>query len=444
MARTRKQLLLRIEQGGAVTLHKLLANESVSVGRHPGNDVTVYGEAYPKKHILFAGKKSHFQVNLKGFMQGEVVSREARLSFRDMILHDLLARKGDSFVYAIGVGKKGVVHFGDTKIVFQCEEVSAAAVKAARVEKFAGFSWVRATFRDLGNDLPFKVVLLFFVILNTFFVRYLTGLPTSPRTNVDLARVPERLARIIVRNPEPATIERARVNAGGQAEDQAAGESEESSEAVERSRRNRRPEAQGVLGLLTGIGASSQSNNLADFLLDKGLARELDEAISSTDLSVGRGNGSGDDFDELFALGDSDTGGGIDDLLQDVGGGDGISLGEKGQIQVDRIGGMRGNQAALGQRSEESVRAVMLSYTGRLTYIYNKYLKIEAGLNGKLVVEVEIAANGSVARAKLVSSSVNHPEFEQEVLSFVRRWKYDAIEQGTVTVTYPLFFSKVG
>ncbi|MFQ5675712.1 MAG: TonB family protein, partial [bacterium] len=80
---------------------------------------------------------------------------------------------------------------------------------------------------------------------------------------------------------------------------------------------------------------------------------------------------------------------------------------------------------------------------GRLTYIYNKYLKHDAGLSGKMVVEVVIAADGHVSNVKLVSSDLHKPEFEREVLNFVRKWKYEAIDQGDVTVTYPLVFNKI-
>ena len=449
MAKTKPELLLRIEQDGVVTQRLLRGNERVTIGRHPKTDVTIHGEKYPKRHVLFSGKNGHFQANLTGFMQGEVVARESRLSFRDMIIHDLLEQRGGAFVYPISDGKRGMITFGDVKIVFQCQQASPEAARV-KPESFAAYSWFYATFRGLGRDLAFKSILLFFVLAHVFLMRYITGLPADVSARPDVTRVPERLARIIVRNPEPA-----RTQAGRTAVGAAAGEEEtESAEAEEsssgrKSGGGKKPEAQGVLGLLTGIGSSSQSNNLADFLLDEGLARELDEAISSTDLTVGRGNGEssgGSDFDALFSLGgDGDGSGGIDDLLDDLGGdGTGVSLGKKGSIEVDRISGIKGSEAALGQRTEESVRTVMLSYTGRLTYIYNKYLKLNPELSGKMVVEVEIAADGSVSGVKLVSSSMGQPEFEQEILSFVRRWKYAAIEQGTVSVTYPLFFNKAG
>ncbi|MFQ5648901.1 MAG: TonB family protein [bacterium] len=442
MAKTEKQLLVKIEQGGSVLHRRLSCKEKISVGLHPNNDVTVYGEAFPRQHVLFAGKNSHFQINLTGQMKGEVIAGDSRLSFRDMILHGLLPRKGGSFTYPITRGKRGVVVVGDAKITFQCTEVDAKAAKAVQGPRFIGYSWAYATFKDLGKDLAFKAILLFFIVVHALVLKYMSGLPTDLTPRVRASNVPERLAKIIVRNPESDFAPARRRGVAGGADEEASGEQEEAARrGGEEERENRRPESQGVLGLLTGLGSTGTSSNLTDFLLDKGLVRELDQVMTATDLTLGNGDGSSDELDDLFAA--TDLGGGIDDILEDFDEVEKVSLGEKGRIQVERIGGMTGSQSALGRRSEESVRSVMLSYTGRLTYIYNKYLRRDPGLKGKLVVEVTIAADGSVASVRLVSSSMNHPEFERDILSFIRRWKYAAIEQGTVTVTYPLFFSKV-
>ncbi len=446
MAKFETQLLLKIEQGGNVVHRSLSTKDSLSVGQHLQNDVIIHDGQFPKKHVLFAGSGKHFRLNLLGYMNGEVIAGDdAKLNFHDMIAHDLLQRKGNAFIYTITAGKRGRLLLGDARITFQCRRVEVKAAEHVSQPKFIGYSWTYATLRQMRNDLPFKAILLLLVAVHVFLLNYMSGLPTEFTTSANANQVPERLARIIVRNPEPAAAPAARGVAVGSEEETSSGEKERAEKSGEERGGSTKPENMGLLGLLTGTG-SSKSNELADFLLDKGLARELDEVMSATDLALGQGNGSSsgdsDNLDDLFSA--SQAGGGIDDLLGEIGDIESVALGEKGQIEVDRIGGMSGSQSALGKRSEESVRSVMLSYTGRLTYIYNKYLKREANLSGKMVVEVEIAADGTVANVELVSSTIGNAEFEREVLNLVRRWKYPAIDSGTVTVTYPLFFNKMG
>lgn len=437
MGRAKEKLLVKIEQGGTVAQRWLSKHDQLSIGQHPKCDVTVYGQQFPKKHILFAGKNNHFQMNLKDYIKGEVIAGDSRLSFKDMRAHNLLPRKGDTYLYPITRGKKGVVVVGDAKITFLCTDENALPAEA-RTPTFIGFSWAYATLKELGRDLPFKAVLLVVIGLHVLLLQYMSGLPEVVSAAHTRNVIPERLARIIVKQRDQPVVEKRPGATAGSAETDA------EPDATRKKQRNKnskpvRPESQGILGLLTGTGSTGNASGLADFLLDQGLVKELEQMMSETDLTIGQG--SSDDFDNLIAA--SDLGGGIDDLLGALDDVETVSLGEKGRIQIDRIGGMTGSQKALGSRTEESVRAVLLAYTGRLTYIYNKYLKRDPGLKGKMVVEVVIAASGRVSSARLATSSMGNAEFEREVLSFIRRWKYAAIDEGEVTVTYPLFFNKV-
>ncbi len=437
MAKSVKQLLVKIEQSGKVSHRRLRKRDRLTIGQHPNNDVTIYGEHFPKRHDLFTRKNNHFQLNLNKHMRGEVHAGESRLSFRDMIAHHLLPLKKDSFTYPITEGKKGIIVAGDAKITFQFVDGTQEA--AQTLPKFKGYSWMYATFKDLGRDLPFKIILILMIVLHAFILRYMNTLPTDITPQVNASRVPERLAKIIVKNRQVGFKDKDSIVRRGR-------EDAEQTDIASKAKKGSEtpPERQGILGLLTGVGGTGQSSPLADFLLDKGLVKELDEVMSTTALQIGRSPGTGkagDDLNDLIAA--SEAGGGIEDILGNVDQVESVSFGEKGRISVDRIGSMTGTGTGLGKRSEDSVRRVMLNYTGRLTYIYNKYLKHQPDLGGKMVVEVVIAASGAVSSVKLISSSLNKPEFEREILNFVRRWKYEAIDEGTVTVTYPLVFNKI-
>ncbi|MFQ5638552.1 MAG: TonB family protein [bacterium] len=441
MAKRKRQLLLTIEQSGKVFHHRM-RKERFTVGKHPDNDITVYNEKYPKKHILFSKKNNHYQLRFTKFMQGEVVAKKSRLSFNDMVLHNLLDNKGDSFYYPLTQEKQGHVFIEDAKISFQFVSEPLKGAKDPMIEKFNGYSWTLATLKDFGRDLPFKAIILILIVLNAFLLDFMNKLPVKPVSVLSSSKVPDRFARILVRKPAEASgpESRRRVSRPGEAQEGAA----------EKAKRNRsekgpdtvRPETQGVLGLLTGTGKTGQSNSLTDFLLDKGLAKELDDVMTTSTLDIGKGTNDGDiDLDALIAI--SELGGGVDDIVDEVDAVEAVELGEKGQIQVDQIGGITGTADAVGKRSEDSVRGVLGQYTGRMTYIYNKYLKHNPDIRGKIVVEVEIAANGRVSGVKVVESNFANKEFEREILNFIRRWRYEPIDQGTVTVTYPLFFSKM-
>ena len=149
MAKSVKQLLVKIEQSGKVSHRRLGKRDRLTIGQHPNNDVTIYGEHFPKRHALFATKNNHFQLNLNKHMRGEVHAGESRLSFRDMITHHLLPLNKDSFIYPITEGKKGFIVAGDAKITFQF--VDGIQEAAQILPKFKGYSWIYATFKDLAE-----------------------------------------------------------------------------------------------------------------------------------------------------------------------------------------------------------------------------------------------------------------------------------------------------
>lgn len=440
MAKSIKQLHLTIEKSGKVYHHNLTNGSGFTVGKHPENDITLYGDDIPKKHALFAKKNGHYELKLKNFMKGEVVAGDSRLSFDDMIAHQLLSIKGDSFLYPLTQGKTGYVQVGDAKISFKfvTPQLQNGALKA--LEGFHGFSWTRATFKELTRDLSFKAIVLVMIVLNALLLNYAGKFSGGAGPKLGTRRIPERFAKMIVKNPVEADLKKTSSPTGKQTKNA----DRDTKEAKQKKESKPiKPERLGLLGLLTGTGSSDQAGSLADVLLDKGLAQELDDILANSDLELGNGiDDLSSDLDKLIAF--SEESDGIDDLLSDVDEIESVELGDRAQVQVDQVGSMTGSEEALGKRSEESIRAVILQNQGRLTYIYKKYLRRDHEFRGRLVLEIVIGASGRVENIEIIESNTGKAEFDREIVNFVRKWKYRSIDFGTVTVTIPLFFNKIG
>jgi TonB family protein len=120
-----------------------------------------------------------------------------------------------------------------------------------------------------------------------------------------------------------------------------------------------------------------------------------------------------------------------------------VKLAKTGKVSVGGIGSKTGSSEALGARSEESLRAVLKNYMGRLQWIYNKHLKLAPEIGGKVEVEVTINPDGTVGNAMVLSSEIEIPQFKQEITDAVRHWKYETIAQGQMKVVYPILFVKM-
>jgi TonB family protein len=120
-----------------------------------------------------------------------------------------------------------------------------------------------------------------------------------------------------------------------------------------------------------------------------------------------------------------------------------IKLEKKSKIDVAPIAKVSGSQEAVGARNEQSLYQVLSQNIGRLQYIYEKFLKTNPEIRGKVEVEVTINPDGSVANVVVLSSEIPLQDFQQQIRDAVRRWKYEAVAQGQMKVVYPIVFNKV-
>ena len=91
-------------------------------------------------------------------------------------------------------------------------------------------------------------------------------------------------------------------------------------------------------------------------------------------------------------------------------------------------------------RSLEEVRLVLERSKGALYAIYNRALREDASLQGKVVIELTIAPNGSVTACHFVSSELKNPELEQKLLARFRSLQFAAEDVDTMITTYPIDF----
>jgi len=201
----------------------------------------------------------------------------------------------------------------------------------------------------------------------------------------------------------------------------------------------------GLLGLISGSGSTGKSSSIVDALVDKGLVADLNNIVGGgTNLKVSKNGDNKDELDPLDQLIGTGGSGGIDDFLSaledDV---PQVELKKQAKVDLVKPSKVSGSKEALGQRSEQSIWSVVSSRQGRIKYLYEKYLKRNPNLRGKITIEFTIAANGFVSEARILESTINHPELEQELLALVRRLKFDPIPSGNLTTIFPFVFSKL-
>jgi protein TonB len=91
-------------------------------------------------------------------------------------------------------------------------------------------------------------------------------------------------------------------------------------------------------------------------------------------------------------------------------------------------------------RSEEEIAMVFDRNKGAIYALYTRALRDKPDLQGKLVLELTIGADGSVLKCDVVSSELNDPELERKLVARIKLFQFEAKDVGTITVTKPIDF----
>lgn len=100
----------------------------------------------------------------------------------------------------------------------------------------------------------------------------------------------------------------------------------------------------------------------------------------------------------------------------------------------------RGSGSGKAARSEEEIALVFDRNKGAIYALYTRALRDKPDLQGKVVLELTIAADGSVQKCAIVSSELNDPELERKLVARVKSFRFEARDVGTITVTKPIDF----
>ena len=103
--------------------------------------------------------------------------------------------------------------------------------------------------------------------------------------------------------------------------------------------------------------------------------------------------------------------------------------------------------AEVGQLDDLSMKeAVALihrtvdTYLGGIRYLYNRELRKNPDLEGKVVIAITIDPDGSVVGAEVKETTMNAPELVDGILARVKRWTFPPVAPKRITVTYPFVF----
>jgi protein TonB len=91
-------------------------------------------------------------------------------------------------------------------------------------------------------------------------------------------------------------------------------------------------------------------------------------------------------------------------------------------------------------RSREEIELVFEKNKGAIFALYNRALRRDPALQGKLVLQITIDPSGQVTACEILSSELNDVEMERKLVQRVKMFHFEAKDVAKVTTTKPIDF----
>jgi len=109
---------------------------------------------------------------------------------------------------------------------------------------------------------------------------------------------------------------------------------------------------------------------------------------------------------------------------------------------IGRSGGgaRRTGSSGKASRSREEIELVFDKNKGAIFALYNRALRVDPTLEGKLVLRLTIAPNGEVTFCEIVSSELGDVDLERKLVQRIKLFRFEARDVEAITTTKPIDF----
>ncbi|HEY4188106.1 MAG TPA: AgmX/PglI C-terminal domain-containing protein [Polyangia bacterium] len=450
-----KILRIGIIQGGRIVEERLVRKrENITIGQSAKNMFVVPSDVLPRHWLLFEVSGNNYIAHFSEGMDARIAVGSEIISLAQLRQAGKIQRKGPSFVLPLDERSRGKIVLGDMTILFQFvtpppPQPRPQLPASVRGSLTSGMDWFFATIAGAS------------FLLHLLLVIYLRNVdwPRKP----DIEEIPDRFVKMVAqpkkeepKKEEKKTEEKAEDKKEEKAEKKkpeekkAAPPKHELTEAekakqaedrarAEAERRARLAEQVRSTGLLKLLGAKADGGgSLADVLGRGDVDRDQEKAFQGIG---GVGVASSD-----AALRGIKSGGSGSGRVASVGGlrgGAGIAGGETGVGPSEKkVSGVVKSEAPAvdGELDPSVVSKEVRSRLGAIKACYERALKRNPTLSGKIVVHWTITAAGTVSGIDVENDTLGDSEVANCIKSLVARWRFPAPAGGSVEVSFPFVF----
>jgi TonB family protein len=357
--------------------------------------------------------------------------------------------------------------------------MSSASATYAISFRHSVLPWATA----IADEARFKRIRNRVLIIATLLCLLFLLMPRPKEDRTQVAELPPQLAKIVLeRETAPPPPPPAPVKVEKKAEEQPANANPKKPEdpkpetvkkPVPEARvpvPNKPPgEIEGARRKAAGVGLLAMKDQIAE-IRGAPVAVQMNQDIkagpgvgSGVGAGVGAGNEQGIPVRSLITSNATNGSGGINTaaysrntgggglagrattLVEGVAGGGGGGGAGGGGVKGDGSGAGRGGTLSKGgsgkaSRSIEEIKLVFERNKGAIYALYNRALREDPSLQGKVVLELKIAPSGEVVDVKVLSSDLKASELERKLLARIKQFDFGHKDVDMMVVSWPVDF----
>jgi hypothetical protein len=441
-------LRIGIVQGGRIVEERLVRKrENISIGWSSKATFAVPSEALPKQWLLFEANPRGYIAHFADAMDARIAVGNEVISLAQLKQAGRLRKQGQSSRFLLDERSRGKVTVGDLSILFQFvtpppPQPRPQLPASVRGSFFTGMDWVYTAIASTS------------FLVHLVFVLYLRSVdwPRKP----DVEEIPDRFVQMVVKvkPPEPPKDTLAKDDQkkddDKKAEKKVASNSSasktpkkelsaEEKARLDAERRARLAEQVRNTGILKLLGAKTDgSGSIADVLGKGDVDRDQEKAFAGVGgLTVATGDAS------LRGVKTGTGGSGKVANISGLRGAGSIAGGDTGAGSTEkRVSGIVKSEAPAvdGELDPSLVSKEVRARIGAIKACYERALKRNPNLSGKIKVRWTITAAGTVAHVDIEEDNMGDNEVSSCIKGLVSRWRFPAPSGGSVDVVYPFVF----
>jgi hypothetical protein len=448
-----KNQILRIGiiQGGKIIEEKLIRKRStVAVGTATRNTIILPSASAPKSFALFELRGNDYYLGFTDEMTGRVSVGDQAADLQSLKAQNLVRKTGSTYSLKLNENSRGRVSVGECIVLFQFVSPPPEPVRPQLPSIVRGY-WVH------NIDWPYSSTFCSLLVCMAILMIWAANTPL-PKEEMSLEDIPDRFAKLIM--PDKP-MENGEDNGAGKKEEEQpkptkkddkkdqepvevtgndTDDAKAAKAAIHRANVEKKVAGRGLLKLLGAKGASGLAGGgaVADVFSEGSIAGSGDgvfTGIGGLDVATASGQKGQRGVDG------AGTAAGIEDLgTRGVVGGAGDGTGKKkveAQV-VAKVTAANLQEFDSDSRNQKDIMDVLRRRMGGIKSCYEKRLKRNPELKGKVVIRFVIHSGGAVTEAEIVENTTGDGDLGACIAERIRSVRFPSAEGADTTVTYPI------